>query len=200
MHSRVRAAAAALMWASPAALAGPAPAPGDLSAPALPTFALTAPPTGPSPWAGLYVGSEVFGIAGSKGIRGGFGGAGYAGYDHETDNGFVIGLQGTAGYTPSLFSHSRVTGYDFAATDVRVGYDMGRFMPFVTAGIGFARPNVRALGGYTGVADSATDLLSSRGDLRAFETVGAGFAYRVTNRLTVELAVQAFHGNGTVVP
>ena len=200
MVSRVWAATAALVWATHVALAGTVPALEDLSTPVLPTFALNTPPADPSPWTGLYVGSEVFGFGGSKGVRGGFGGAGYAGYDREIENGVVVGLQGTAGYTPSLFSHSRVTSYDFASTDVRVGYDMGRFMPFVTAGVGFAKPNLRTFGGYTGVADSATDLFSSRGDLRAFETVGAGFAYRVTNRLTVELAVQAFHGNGAVVP
>ncbi len=173
--------------------------PTDLSQPSLPTFALTAPSSDPSPWTGLYVGTEVFGFSGGKGVRGGFGGSGYAGYDRELDNGIVVGVRGELGYVPGFFKHSAVTGWEFGATDVRVGYDMGRFMPFVTAGVGLAQPNFRSFG-YQGVNNVANDLFNSTGDLRAFETVGAGFAYKVTDKLTVELAVQAFHGNGFVAP
>ena len=190
----------ALCGISGTALAAGTPDTGDITQPALPTFALSAPPEQPSPWTGLYVGSEVFGVSGGKGIRGGFGGSGFAGYDREFDNGVVVGVQGNAGYAPGLLKHSAITGFNFASTDVRVGYDMGRLMPFVTAGVGFAKPNVRSLGGYTGAANSANDLFNSRGDLRSFATVGAGFAYKVTDKLTVELAVQAFHGNGIVAP
>ena len=170
-----------------------------LTEPALPTFALTSPPADPSPWTGLYVGSEVFGITGGKNVRGGFGGAGYAGYNRELDNGIVVGVRGAAGYTPGFFKNSLVTGYDFATTDVLVGYDMGRFMPYVTAGVGLARPNLRGAG-YGGVANSANDLFSSTGDLRGFETVGSGFVYQLTNNTSIGLAVQAYHGNGSVGP
>lgn len=177
--------------------AAPSLAAADIDQPALPTFAMTAPPTDPSPWTGLYVGSEVFARSGGKGLRGGFGGSGYAGYDRELDNGIVVGLQGNLGYAPGLFKHSAVTGFEFASTDVRIGYDMGRLMPFVTVGVGLARPNVRSTG-YAGAANAANDLFNSTGDLRSFESVGAGFAYKVTNNLTVGVAVQAFYGNGYV--
>lgn len=169
----------------------------DLSQPTLPTFALNAPPDQPSPWTGLYVGTEVLGFSGGKGVKGGFGGGAYAGYDRELDNGIVVGIQGTTGYSPGFFKHS--PGFEFATTDVRVGYDMGRFMPFVTAGVGLASPNGRSPG-YTGAANAATDLFNSSGDLRGFQSMGAGFAYKVTDKLTVELAVQAYRGNGFVAP
>ena len=170
-----------------------------LDQPSLPTFALTAPPADPSPWTGLYVGTEVFGVTGGKGVRGGFGGSGYAGYDRAFDNGIVLGIQGNLGYSPAIWSHSAVTGYNFASTDVRIGYDMGRLMPFVTLGVGLAQPNGRSLG-YSGANAVANDLFNSTGNLRGFETAGAGFAYKLTDRVTVELAVQAFRGNGFVAP
>ena len=187
------------LWAA-SAQAASLPVATDLTSPTLPTFAQTTTPADPSPWTGLYVGSEVFAIGGSKGVRGGFGGAGYAGYDRELDNGVVVGLRGSAGYAPGFWSHSPVTGYNFVTTDVRIGYDMGQFMPFVIAGVGFAKPNVRSLGGYNGAVGSANDLFNSLGDLRSFQTVGAGFAYKFNEKVSVEVAVQAYRGSGFVGP
>ena len=171
----------------------------DLSQPALPTFAATVPPSDPSPWTGLYVGTEVFGVAGGKGVRGGFGGGGYAGYQHEFDNNWVVGLQGGVGYSPSVFNWSS-RGFNYASVEARVGYDMGRLMPFVTVGGVMARPTGRTLAGFSGANDSLNGLFNSNGDLRGFATVGAGFAYQLTPNTTVELAVQTYRGNGFVVP
>lgn len=200
MDARIVAAAFVLCGLPVPVGASEMPVASDLSQPSLPTFAQTAAPSDPSPWTGLYVGSEVFAISGGKGVRGGFGGGGYAGYDRELDNGIVVGVQGKAGYIPGFFKHSAVKGFNYAATEVRVGYDLGQFMPFVTAGVGFAKPNLRSFGGYTGVTNSANDLFNSRGDLRSFQTVGAGFAYKFNDKLSVELAVQAYHGNGFIGP
>ncbi|MCW6512489.1 outer membrane protein [Lichenifustis flavocetrariae] len=171
----------------------------DLSQPALPTFALEAPPTEPSPWTGLYVGTEVFAITGSKGVRGGFGGGGYVGYDRELANNWVVGVQAGAGYSPSVFNRA-YRGFNYADLEARVGYDMGRLMPFVTIGGVVARPNGRALTGVSDTNGALNDLFNTNGDLRGFGTIGAGFAYKVTPNTTVELSVQAYHGNGLVAP
>ncbi|MDX7953636.1 hypothetical protein P7D22_20950 [Lichenihabitans sp. Uapishka_5] len=171
----------------------------ELNQPALPTFALTAPAGEPSPWAGLYVGTEVFAVSGGKGVGGGFGGGGFAGYRHELDNNWVVGIEGGAGYAPSLFSGSR-RGFDYADVEAKVGYDMGRLMPFVTVGGLAARPSGRTLGGLGGTNDAVNDLFNASGDLRGYATVGAGFAYQLTPNTTVELAVQSLHGNGAALP
>lgn len=171
----------------------------DLGQPALPTFATVAPPSEPSPWTGLYVGTEVFGFSGGKGVRGGFGGGGYAGYDREFDNNWVIGVQGGAGYSPAVFNRS-FRGFNYADVEARVGYDMGRLMPFVTVGGVAVRPSGRTLGGLGDTNGALNDLFNSSGDLRGFATVGAGFAYRLTPNTTVELAVQTYRGNGFVAP
>lgn len=187
--------AAALQASLVARIAGAA----DLNQPALPTFALNAPPTEPSPWTGLYVGTEVFGVSGSKGVHGGFGGGGYLGYNREFDNNWVVGVQAGAGYSPSAFNWA-YRGFNYAEVDARIGYDMGRLMPFVTVGGVAARPNGRTLGGFGRTDAALNDLFSSDRDLQGFGTVGAGFAYRLTPNTTVELGVQAYRGNGPVVP
>jgi hypothetical protein len=171
----------------------------DLAQPTLPTFALAPPPPEPSPWTGLYVGTEVFGISGGKGVRGGFGGGAYAGYDHEFDNNWVVGVQGGIGYSPSVFNWS-TRGFNYADVEARVGYDMGRLMPFLTVGGVVARPNGRTLGGVGDTTGAVNDLFGSTRDLQGFATVGAGFAYKLTPNTTVELAVQTYRGNGVVVP
>lgn len=161
----------------------------DLGQTTLPTFATQSPAVEPSPWTGLYVGSGIFGTFGGKGMRSGIGGGGYAGYDHEFDNGIVLGVRGGIGYSPSIWQRSRISGFNLGTTEVMAGYDMGRIMPFVTAGVGLAKPNFRSVG-YTNASNAANDLLSSPGGFRSFRTVGAGVAYKVTDRLTMQLSVQ----------
>ena len=123
----------------------------------LPLFALAppAPPTSSSPWSGLYVGSEVFGISGSgHGLKGGVGGDTNFGYMHEFSNNIVVGVEGAVGYMPSIFRYSPYRGFDVASTNVRVGYDMGQFMPYMTVGGIIAKPHTTAIGtGYTGASE-----------------------------------------------
>jgi opacity protein-like surface antigen len=181
-----------------------APTPSDATAsPKLPTFALNPQPLpsssqSPSPWTGFYVGSEVFAISG-KGVKGAVGGGAYAGYNREFDNNLVLGVEASTGFTPSSFRHGPFVGYDFAATNVKLGYDMGRLMPFVTAGFAFAKPDTRS-GGFQGASDSVNDLFGSPSNLRVLGTVGAGFDYQLTHNLSVGLAVSAGTGHGPPAP
>jgi len=169
----------------------------DASAPALPSLALN--PQASSPWTGFYVGSEVM-AAFAKGSKPGFGGAAFAGYNHEFSNNLVLGVQGAAGYAPFLFGHGPYRGFNFAETSVKAGYDMGRFMPYVTAGVGFAKADAFGPPAYTGAANSMNALFSSGGDLSAVGMVGAGFDYAVTNNLTVGMEVRANAGHGPIAP
>ena len=191
-------ACAALVCGAGLAHAGDAVAATTLDQPALPTFAFAAPPPEQSPWTGLYVGTQVFAVSGGKGVRGGVGGGGYAGYNRELANNWVIGVEAGAGYTPSFLKASPFRGYNYAEATARIGYDMGRLMPFVTIGGGVLRPNGRSLGGFTDTTNSMNDLFNSTGDLRGYGTAGAGFAYKLTPNTTVELEVQAYRGNGFV--
>lgn len=191
------ASALCLMTASAQAADAPLPVPAKaLPVPAAPIPTLPIFAQNPSPeasrWSGLYVGTEIFGVGG-KGLKGGFGGGAYAGYSREFANNWVVGVKGSTGYTPSLLKFSPASGYDFASANLKAGYDMGRFMPFVTAGVGFAKPNLRSFG-FTGAAGAANDLFNDTGNLQTVGTIGAGVDYKITNDVSVELAVSAYRG------
>jgi outer membrane immunogenic protein len=188
-----------LAAAAIACLAAPALA-DDAQAPKLPTFAAYGPDgygpsaASPSPWAGLYAGSEVIASMGRH-SKGHVGGDVFIGYRRALPDNFIIAFEARAGFSPSLFRDTRFSGYNFAETSVKIGYQMGRLTPFVTASAGFARPNIRGAS-YSGANDSINALFASGPDLRAFGTVGAGFDYAVTNNLSVGLAVSAGAANG----
>ena len=167
------------------------------SAPTLPSLALNQ--EAPSPWTGFYVGGEVD-AAFAKGSKPGFGGAGFAGYNHEFSNNLVLGVEAKTGYAPYLFASGPNHGFNFAETSAKVGYDMGRFMPYVTAGVVFAKSNTFGVPAYTGAADSLNSLFSPGGGLSTFGSVGAGFDYAITNKLTFGMEVRAASGHGVFPP
>jgi opacity protein-like surface antigen len=149
----------------------------------------------PSIWRGLYVGSEVFATA-QKGSKGAFGGAAVAGYNHVFANNVVVGVEATTGYAPYSIQHNPRQGYDFAAADVKVGYEMGRLTPYVSTGFVLAKPNFGPTPGYFGGMNAANDLFNSPGALRGAVSVGAGFDYAVNNNLSVGLGVSMIQGRG----
>lgn len=163
----------------------------------LPTLAL-APSPQPSIWTGLYVGTEVSATA-RKGSRGLFGGGVYAGYDREFANNVVLGVRGSTGFAPGWSSRSTFKGVDYAATDVKIGYDMGRVLPFVTAGVALAKPHFGPGVGYLGI-ESFNTLINGSNDLHALTRVGAGVEFAVTNNLTLGVAVSMVNGRGPLVP
>ena len=175
--------------------------PAAAGAQSLPTLSLPIlavdPRPEPSIWHGLSVGAEVTGVVAKHG--GGVGADVFAGYDREFANNIVLGFRGTTGYAPSLYDHRVVRGYDFAAADIRLGYDMGRIMPFVTAGLALARPHFGAAAATPG-GDSLTEVLNGSGDTRTLTRVGAGVEVAVTDRLTIGVAVQHIQGRGLLLP
>ncbi len=194
LKSLVALTALAALWAGGGAQAQSAATPAP---PSLPSLALD--PEAPSPWAGFYVGSEIT-AAFAKGSKPGFGGAAFAGYNRELPNNLVIGVQGSAGYEPFLFASGPARGFNFAEASAKVGYDMGRFMPYVTAGVVFAKSSAFGMPAYTGAANSMNALFAPGGDLRAFGVVGAGFDYAITNNLSFGVEVRAGAGRGPLAP
>jgi opacity protein-like surface antigen len=168
----------------------------DAALPALPTFAQNPQPNPetPNPWSGLVAGSEVL-VLSQKGAKGHVGGDGFVGYSHEFDNNLVVGVRASAGYSPSPFVCGPANGFDFAMTNVSIGYDMGRFLPYVTAGVGLAKAN-GGPGGLPNAGESFNNLFAGRSSPRAVATAGAGLDYAVTDRLTVGVSVSAVQSPG----
>lgn len=163
----------------------------------LPTLALDPSPQ-PSTWTGLYVGSEIEAVS-RKGSKGLVGGGVYAGYDRQFANHIVLGVQGSTGFAPGWSSRSTFKGFDYAAAEVKVGYDMGRVLPFVTAGVALAKPHFGPGVGYLGT-ESFNTLINGSNDVQALTRVGAGVDIAVTNNLTVGVAVSMANGRGLLAP
>ena len=151
-----------------------------------------------NPWTGLTMGASVFGVSGSgRGARGGFGGETFIGYNHEFDNRVVVGVQGSVGYLPGLYKFGP-GGYNYGMANVSVGYDMGRFMPYVNFGVGTA--SATNLRGMPGGLNSINNVFTHSGQQTTLTSVGAGFNYAVTDNLHVGVEVSAVHQHGGFGP
>ena len=109
-------------------------------------------------------------------------------------------LIAAAGYTPALFAADGVRGFDFAQADAKLGYDLGRFLPYVTGGVALLRPVLRPGSGLPGPGNAFNDLLNGTATLKAATTVGAGVDYAVTGNLTVGVAVSVTQVPALAVP
>jgi outer membrane immunogenic protein len=150
-----------------------------------------------NPWTGLTMGSEVMGVSGmGRGSRGGFGGDFFLGYNKEFDNNIVLGVRGSVGALPGVSNYGP-RGYNFGMADMKLGYDMGRFMPYVTVGVGMASAS-NGFANPTGGLNNVNNLFSHSGQSVTLTRVGAGFDYAVTNNLHIgmEASVIQAHGNG----
>jgi opacity protein-like surface antigen len=172
---------------------GAAPAP-----PPLPTLAIDPQAPPPSIWKGLYVGSEVT-FATAKHAKGLWGGGAYIGYDRHFDNNLVLGIRASTGFEPFPIANSRFKGWDYAETSAKVGYEMGRLTPYLTAGIALAKPNGLPGAGLVNPTDTANTVFNG-GDVAASGVFGAGFDYALTSNTTVGIAAVVGRGRGFVAP
>ena len=168
----------------------------DESPTGLPVFAQepSSNPQDANYWSGLSVGSEIFALSG-KGAKGHAGGDGFVGYDHAFDNNLILGLRASAGYSPSLLAWGAPNGFDFTMTQVKLGYDAGQLKPYLTVGVGLAKANYAGPGGLPNAKNSFNNLFVGSGP-KPLTSVGAGFDYAVTERLTVGVSVSATQGRG----
>jgi opacity protein-like surface antigen len=157
--------------------------------PTLPSTAVSQ-PTAPD-WKGFYIGSGVS-FSAIKGAKGQVGGDIFAGYDHVYGNGVVLGVQFATGYNPWVLPN-QMKGFDFATASVKLGYEMGRFTPYVMTGVGLAKATNFG-SGLPNASNSINGLFSGPGAVQPVGTVGVGLDYAVTNNLHV--GVEAYVNNG----
>jgi len=158
----------------------------------LPTLPSTANSQPAEPdWKGFYIGSGVS-FSAIKGAKGQVGGDIFAGYDHVYSNGVVLGVQFATGYDPFVLPN-QMRGFDFATASVKLGYEMGRFTPYVMTGVGLAKATNFG-SGLPNANNSINGLLGGPGGVQPVGTVGIGLDYAVTNNLHV--GVEAYVNNG----
>jgi len=167
----------------------------------LPAFAQNSPLEAPpaNPWSGLVVGSEIFGVSG-RGVKGGVGGDGFFGLDRALDDNSFMSLRASAGHSPTWWGFGPSNGFDFAAASVKLGYDAGRWKPYIVAGVGLAKPNGAGFSGLPNAGDSINNLFAGGPRPKALTTFGAGVDYEVTEHLTVGVSVTATQTRGFGAP
>ncbi len=167
-----------------------------------PALAPNAADVTPDPWAGLYVGAGVS-AWGGKGVKGGFGAEGYIGYNHDFDNGVILGVRASSGYEPGLWSTPRgftqFTGTAFAGGEAIVGYRMGQVTPYLIAGVDLARPSNF---GTISPLDAVNNVFSGPGSVQAVGTVGMGVTYQITPNFSIgiEARFHTVNNGGALAP
>ncbi len=99
----------------------------------------------------------------------------YAGWNFQNDN-FVYGVEGDAGLNNMKFNSGNIKargGFD-GSLRARLGYDMGTFMPYVTAGL-------------AGTQLKFTDGVNSAKKFRVGYTLGAGAETMLTENISARL-------------
>jgi outer membrane immunogenic protein len=142
-------------------------------------------------WKGFYVGSGVS-ASFAKGAKSAWGGEAFVGYDRAFNSGLTLGIRVDAGYEPWASPAGRLKGFDFAETDVKLGYQMGKITPWVVGGVALAKPTSR--NGFTDAGTSANALFSGPGAVQAVGVAGVGVDYQITGN--VRLGVGAYVTGG----
>jgi opacity protein-like surface antigen len=154
---------------------------------------LVDPAPSPSMWNGFYVGTGVTAAA-IKGQKAAFGGEVFAGYDHEFQNNVVLGLRADTGYTPFATFSGRFQGFDYAMGEARIGYDFGRVTPYIYAGGGIARAT--AFPSELPDANATLNGVFGQGPGFGVTTLGAGFDYRLNDKITVGVSAGVIRAPG----
>ena len=101
---------------------------------------------------------------------------------------FLLGVQSSAGTLSDLAVRGPALGYDFSSTSVKLGYNMGRLVPYVEVNSAFAKPSFAAPGmPFSAPGDPYMQSREGRG----VTSLKAGFDYAVTDRFSFGVSVSA---------
>ncbi|RLP22621.1 outer membrane protein [Mesorhizobium sp. YM1C-6-2] len=153
-------------------------------------------------WSGVYVGAQVGYAWGDSDVdfsdipvtsnpepNGILGGA-YLGYNAQLSNGIVVGVEGDFAFTDlhdsdGLTAPAPLPGQSFevdvnwtAAVRARLGYAVGRFLPYLAGGVAFADVDHEGFSAPNASAGTGSDTFVGW-------TIGAGAEYAFTDNLIV---------------
>jgi opacity protein-like surface antigen len=111
------------------------------------------------------------------------------GYDFRIGQKFLVGVDTKTGFaaTDGLFGFA--PGFDASRTSMKFGYDMGRFKPFVMSSFTDIRPSFGAVS-FSGIG-APPGVATPFAPSAKVSTVGAGFDYAVTDKLSFGVSVSA---------
>ncbi len=114
---------------------------------------------------------------------------GFTGKLDRIDEKLLLGVQSSSGTMPFALSGTPLRGLDYNATTVKLGYDMGKFTPFVSTSIVSAKPAFGLGTGFASPFETNTNLQNPAFNARTGASVGAGFNYEVTNSFNIRAGV-----------
>ncbi len=107
-------------------------------------------------------------------------------------------MQVDTGYSPFLTPYGQYHGFNFADTQVQIGYQMGRFTPYIAAGVGLAR-GTNFGSPLPDPSTSINGVFTGPGAVQAVGMAGVGVDYAVTNNLHVGVAAYVNNAGGSLL-
>ncbi len=118
------------------------------------------------------------------------------GYAGKIDDKVLLGIQSSSGNFPFALSGTPLNTVEYSATNVRLGYDMGKFTPYVASSIATAKPAFGPGAGFTSPFEINTNLQNPAFNQRTSASVGAGFNYSVTDNIHIGAGVNIGNNRG----
>lgn len=109
-----------------------------------------------------------------------------AGYDYRVGE-YLFGMEQKTGFAAGGDLFGLASGVDFSRTNMKFGYDMGAFKPYVSASFAQTRGPAFGANVFAAPPDAATPFAFQS----SATSVGAGFDYAITDKLSFGVSVSA---------
>ena len=114
------------------------------------------------------------------------------GYDHRIGGKYLFGMEQKTGFEAGGDLLGIASGFNFSRTNMKFGYDMGSFKPYVSASFADTRGPAFGVNVFAAPPDAATPFAFTS----SATTVGAGFDYAITDKLSFGMSVSATQVSG----
>lgn len=148
-------------------------------------------------WKDLGEGAEFYSFTNSGAVAWG-GAVNHTGYRQKLSNNFFVDFRSSSGHEPTMFQRNNFSGFEFATSQFRLGYDMGRFKPYLGVSAGVA--NAVGAQGFVIPGSTVSVLPQQLYPTQSFTSVSAGFNYAISNKISVGVGVSVGQGNGMLSP
>jgi hypothetical protein len=109
----------------------------------------------------------------------------------------LVGVETKTGFAAGGDPWGMAAGFGYSRSSVKVGYDLGQFKPYVTAGFGATTAPGSGGANFTANAGVPTGVGNPFAPTTRTTTVGAGFDYAITDKLSVGMSVHAVQAQTT---
>ncbi len=114
------------------------------------------------------------------------------GYNYRFGGKYLFGLEQKTGFAAGGDMLGVASGFSFSQTSMKFGYDMGAFKPYVSASFAEAKRPAFGANVFAAPPDAATPFAYAS----SATSVGAGFDYAITDKLSFGMSVNASQFSG----